>query len=126
MNTKSFYGQWIALLRENTPGLENPEKLTASILEKIENLPVKASPKRITHWTTVLSGVAACWLFCLLIYEFNRPLTPAPETPIGTTIGKNPLPEKIEDLPHFLKERERKASAYRELRMQLAQNSFIK
>ena len=122
MDTKSFYDQWTGLLRKNAPSLENPEELTFSIMEKIESLPVKGSTNRITYWTTLLSGVAACWLFCLLIYEFNRPMMSMPATPMVITLVENSLPKKMEDLPHFLKERERRATAYHEWRIRLAQN----
>lgn len=122
MDTQSFYDQWIELLKRNAPSLENPEEMTISIMDKIKNLPVRASTKKTTYWTGIVSGVAACGLFCLLIYELNRPLINTPNNLTAVAIVKNPLPEKIEDIPLFLKEKERRATAYRELRMRLAQN----
>jgi hypothetical protein len=121
MNTENFYNQWLGLVRKNAPSLENPEAMTASVMGKIENLPDKTSGTKITYCMSILSGAAACLLFCLLIYEYNRPLVNLPDRPIAAVTGKSPLPEKVEDIPHFLKEKHRQASVYRKLRTQLAE-----
>jgi len=121
MNTKSFYNQWLDSVRKNVPSLENPEDLTASVMERIENLPEKSFVLKIPYWTSVLSGAVACGLFCLLICEYNRPLVNLPEKPIVATTVKSPLPEKKEDILHFLKERQQRVVASHKLRMQLAQ-----
>jgi hypothetical protein len=126
MNSEHFYDQWLDLLRKDTPSLENPEEMTASIMGKIGNMPVHASPKKITYWITFLSNAAACWLFCLLIYELNRPLiNNIPDRSIVSTVTKSPLPKTREEIPGFLMKKERKAAAYRELQMKLAEN-YIK
>ena len=44
------------------------------------------------------------------------------DKPFVSTIEKSFLPEKIEDIPNFLREKERRANVYSELRQKLAQN----
>jgi hypothetical protein len=122
MNTMNFYDQWIDLAKKNVPSLENQEEMTASIMQKIENLPADTSSNKIRNLTTFLSGMAACFLFCLLIYEFNRPLMIVQDRLVGSTIKKSSLPEKIEDIPNFLREKERRATVYSEFRQKLVQN----
>lgn len=123
MNTRIFYDQWTDLLKKSIPSLENPEEMTASIMEKIENLPVNTSSKKITYWTTLMLGAAACCLFCLLIHELNRPLmNTMPSNTLVSTMTKNPIPEKIEEIPLIMKEKEQRAVACRDLRKRLAQN----
>lgn len=122
MNTSSFYDQWIDWLKKDVPSLENQEEMTASIMEKVENLPVNAFSKPIRYWTTFLSGAVACGLFCLLIHEFNNPLINMPDRPVTSAVKKNLLPENMEEIPDFLKEKERRATVYSELRLRLSQN----
>jgi hypothetical protein len=122
MNTMNFYDQWIDLVKKNAPSLENQEEMTASIMQKIKNLPADTSSNKIRNLMTFLSGIAACFLFCLLIYEFNRPLNIVQDKPFVSTIEKSFLPEKIEDIPNFLREKERRATVYSDLRQKLAQN----
>ena len=118
----NFYDQWIDLVKKNAPSLENQEEITASIMQKIKNLPADTSSNKIRNLTTFLSGIAACFLFCLLIYEFNRPLMIAQDRPVVSTIKKSSLPKKTEDIPNFFREKERRATVYSELRQKLVQN----
>ena len=122
MNTMNFYDQWIDLVKKNAPSLENQEEMTVSIMQKIKNLPADTSSNKIRNLTTFLSGIAACFLFCLLIYEFNRPLMIVQDRLVVSTIKKSSLPEKIEDIPNFLREKERRATVYSEFRQKLLDN----
>jgi len=122
MDRKNFYNHWIDLVKKNTPSLENPEEMTASIMEKIETPPVNVFSKKITYWAAVLSGAAACGVFCLMIYEFNRPLMNVPDRPFVSAITISSKPEKIEDISLYMKEKERKAILHHKLRTLFAQN----
>jgi len=118
----NFYDKWIDLVKKSVPSPDNQEEMTASIMGKIENLPVGASSNKIRYITSFLSGTVACCLFCLMIYEFNRPLHVVQEKQAFSATNKQLLPEKIEDIPVFLKEKERRANFYSELRLKMAQN----
>jgi hypothetical protein len=71
---KWTYDELIDRLKNTSPVLENPEELTQSITAILEHLPVRPLQKRRLYRNAILSGIAACGLFCLLISEINRPL----------------------------------------------------
>jgi hypothetical protein len=51
------------------PVLENPEELTQAVIERIEQISTNKLKNKIMYITSIVSGVAAALLFCLLIHE---------------------------------------------------------
>lgn len=63
------YEQWLNQVRTTPPVLEKPEELTRDILCKISQTshPRRKTPiKSLIDW---LSGIAACFLLCAMLYE---------------------------------------------------------
>lgn len=89
-NDNDKYAQTIKKLKETLPVQENPERLTASIIEKIGPLPRRGKADKvwaISGWT---SGIAAAMLICLFAVEWNtrtaawQPADKMPEMPATT------------------------------------------
>lgn len=70
------YEQWLNQVKTTSPVLEKPEELTRDILCKISQTvrPSRKTPiKSVINW---LSGIAACFLLCAMLYEvFFYPAT---------------------------------------------------
>ncbi|WP_455666178.1 hypothetical protein [Phocaeicola sp.] len=64
---KEQYEQWLEKVRKTPPLLDNPEELSAEIMQKISRIPRRQrSPKDFVRW---FSAVAAGFLLCAMMYE---------------------------------------------------------
>ena len=90
-------------IKEQKPILDNPEKLTLSVLEKIERSHVR-KPGKIFQITGILSGAAACMLICIFVYETFHIQAPEKEKITRTFLYKENLIQKynIENKQDFL------------------------
>jgi ribosome-associated translation inhibitor RaiA len=69
MDTEKTYEEITGYIRNISPLLENPEELAQTIMTRIERISKHNRKRKIMLITGLISGVAACLLLCLLVYE---------------------------------------------------------
>jgi hypothetical protein len=67
MDSKISYQTLIERLKNTSPILEQPEALTQSVIERIEQMEANRKKNKIMYIAGLLSGAAATVLLCLLI-----------------------------------------------------------
>lgn len=67
--TEDKYTQWVELLKNTSPVLDNPEELTNEIINKVKLLPVTAKKNKLLYVSGWMVRVAALFLFCFWMGE---------------------------------------------------------
>ncbi|MDR2814795.1 MAG: hypothetical protein LBB79_09130 [Prevotellaceae bacterium] len=90
MENRRTYEEIIGYLRRASPAPEDSEALTRSVMAQVEHIAQnkkKCKALRITGW---LSGVAACLMLCLLMYQASQfaPLRQDEVKPAALLVGQ--------------------------------------
>jgi hypothetical protein len=71
-NTEKLYENLITLLKNSKPHLEQAEELQKNTIKRIEYLSINKKKMNIYRFTGIISGMAACLLGILFVYETTQ------------------------------------------------------
>jgi hypothetical protein len=94
-NRKITYKILADHLRNRIPEPDNPEKMTQEVMAGIERLSRNRKKSTVIRMTGLLSGAAACLLFCFLAAETVNPTVYSMEEARGLSVA--PVPPTVAD-----------------------------